>query len=115
MARPGVACLEPVYGRAAPDAPERGYDQMRCTDVLPRFAREHLPTIASSPPNQIVKPAGSSSKRRVYDRAAAPIRDYREEDGSRNVVTIRRESRLRDSNLAGVLQAVAVRRKNDQH
>ena len=36
---------------------------MCSADVLPRFAR--VPTIASSPPNQIVKPAGSSSKR-VY-------------------------------------------------
>src|SRR5208282_4654197 len=46
----GVACLERVCGRAAPDAPERVYDQRRCTgcqpsDVLPRNARERVPTI----------------------------------------------------------------------
>ena len=46
----GVARLERVCGRAAPDAPERVYDQRRCTsgkpsDVLPRIARERVPTI----------------------------------------------------------------------
>jgi hypothetical protein len=49
----------------------------------------------------------------VYDRTAAPIPDYREEDGSRNAATIREESRLGDSNLSNILQAVAVWRRNE--
>src|SRR5271165_5281958 len=32
----GVASLERVCGRAAPDAPERAYDQRRCTGVKHR-------------------------------------------------------------------------------
>ena len=47
---PGVACPKRVCGRAAPDAPERLYDQRRCTrsessDVVPRIARERVPTM----------------------------------------------------------------------
>ena len=52
-----------VCGRAAPDGPERRYDQRRCagsqpSDVLPRIARERVPTIPSASPHQIVKPSG---------------------------------------------------------
>src|SRR5271165_5699583 len=49
--------------RAAPDAPETIDDHRRCTGVnhptsLVRVARERVPTIASAPPNQIVKTKG---------------------------------------------------------
>ena len=49
-AAPSVACPKRVCGRTAPDAPERVYDQRRCTrsepsDVVLRIARERVPTM----------------------------------------------------------------------
>src|SRR6266478_4092231 len=65
-------------GRAAPDAPERVYDQRRCTMLtIGRPAADcagarpyHRIGIASS------NPGASSPKRCQYDRAAAPSQDY---------------------------------------
>jgi hypothetical protein len=79
-ARPASHLWNRLCGRAAPDAPERAYAQRRCTgcqpsDVLPRITRERVPTIASAPPKQIVKPRASSPKRCPYDHATASIQD----------------------------------------
>jgi hypothetical protein len=59
--RTRVACLERVpgqrcTGRAGTRIPSEALHRMLPSDVLPRFARERVPSIASASPNQIVKP-----------------------------------------------------------
>jgi len=45
-------------GRAGVHLPSETLHRTSPADVLPRIARERVPTIGSAPPNQIVKPRG---------------------------------------------------------